>query len=133
MASSLSGSGGWKPPWRYDEEPHAALVVRSSPGRPVVSWAPPGRTQEREFVARFLETRGERLDESELSSDATFLYVVVRRAPRANDDRDTIGPDTPVAEFGYGGPPASPDEWPLVKLETLIQASVFELRGGPCA
>jgi hypothetical protein len=83
MALSHSGRGGWTPPWQYNEEPHAVLIVRSSHDGPSVSWRPSSREGAREFVAQFLEARREGLDESELASDATFLYVVVRRAPKA--------------------------------------------------
>jgi hypothetical protein len=130
MALSHSGRGGWTPPWQYNEEPHAVLIVRSSHDGPSVSWRPSSREGAREFVAQFLEARREGLDESELASDATFLYVVVRRAPKADDDRSMVATDTPVAEFGYGAPPASPDDWPLIELETLIRASISELRRG---
>jgi len=110
----------------YDDEPYALLVVKSSVDGLTVSWTPPGCAATG-VVARFLETSRIELDESDLSSDVTFLYVVMSHAPQSEDDRGDIGTGTPIAEFGFGAPPASPEDWPSVQLKTLLQASVDEL------
>lgn len=123
-----SRSDGWSPPIGYGGEPHATLVVRNTGDGPDVSWGARDDTRAREFVAKFLATRIDGLEQRELRSDATFLYVVMRRPPAAGDEAGELGPDTPIAEFGYGAPPASPDDWPSVPLEDLLQAAVGALR-----
>jgi hypothetical protein len=123
-----SASGGWAPPWAYDEVPHAALIVENRPRDVAVTWKPAGAPTISDAVADFLEARQETLGERELSSEVNFLYVAVRRPPRPREDTSEIGVDTPIAEFGYGAPPTSPEEWPLVELRSLLRASLAALR-----
>lgn len=127
MALCRSGTGGW-PPWAYAEEPHAALLVESRPSGVAISLKPARANAVSDALADFLEARQEVLGESELSSEVNFMYVVVRRPPRAGEETSEIGADTPIAEFGYGSPPISPDEWPLVELSSLLSVSVARLR-----
>jgi len=116
------------PPWAYDGEPYAALIVQSSAREPTLSWDPPGRAPVDAAIAEFLESRRRNLDEGELSSGANFLYVVLRRAPLSDDHSHELGADTPIAEFGYGAPPVSPEAWPMVELKALLDGSVAALR-----
>jgi len=128
MASSRSEGGGWTPPWAYAGEPHAALTATSNGGRPIISWGSANSSQITDAVAQFLQSCYEGLEETDLSSHVNFLYVVARREPQPGDDCRDLQADTPVAEFGFGAPPASPEEWPLVELRTLLAATVADLR-----
>lgn len=96
----------------------------------MVSWVGPEGENMRAFVADFLESRQEHLGQTELSSSASFFYVVVRRALASEGDTGEIGSGTPIAEFGYGSPPACPEGWPLAELATLLRAAIDELRHG---
>jgi hypothetical protein len=80
-------------------------------------------------VAALLEARRQTLGGSDLLSEVNFLYVVVRRPPEQHEASTEIGVDTPIAEFGFGAPPISPDEWPLVELRFLLNAAIAALRG----
>jgi hypothetical protein len=126
MASSLNECG-WEPPWAYSGQPHAALIVRNGVDGVAISWDPRGDERAGRFIGDFLATCLRNSPESDLSDETNFLYVVLRRAPEPGDPSDVIGHDTPIAEFGFGSPPASPEAWPLVTLRTLLQTTVDSL------
>jgi hypothetical protein len=128
MASFLN-EHGWRPPWAYPGRPYSALIVKSRTGGVSISWNPPGPEPPDRHVGEFLAARLRSLNESDLSSEANFLYVVLRCAPGPGERSDLIGGETSIAEFGFGAPPSSPEDWPLLTLRTLLQASVSFLLG----
>ena len=127
MASFHSAGGGWTPHWAYEGVPHAVLVVENRPTNVGLRWNPAGTPPVFDLVAEFLKARQRMLGESELASDVNFLYVVVRRPPQPREIASEIGRDTAIAEFGFGCPPTSPEEWPLVELRSLLKASIAAL------
>jgi hypothetical protein len=126
MASSLN-ERGWKPRWGYSDRPYAALIVRNGVDGVAISWDPWGDERAGRFVGDFLAARLRTSPERYLSFETNFLYVVLRRAPEPDDPIDVIGDDTPIAEFGFGAPPASPEEWPLMTLRSLLQTAASSL------
>ena len=78
-------------------------------------------------AAEFLASRQRHLEEDELASEADFLYLVMRRASQPGDDSDRLDDDSVIAEFGYGSPPASPEDRPLIELRTLLDQSIESL------
>jgi len=119
----------WTPPRAYSGEPYAVFTVQSGAIGFTTTWRRVDTPAARGLVADLLETRSRSLGTGELSSEANYAYVVLRRAPQSNDQGSEIGTNTPIAEFGYGGPPTSPEEWPLVELRVLLEAAVGVLRG----
>ena len=126
---SFPEANDWRPPYGYPDIPHAILRVTSAEGDGWLSWIPSGSAELDAFAGDFLNGRLADLSESDLLSEANFLYVVFRRAPSPEDTRMQVGRDTPIAEFGYGGPPRSPEEWPVVELRTLLESAIRKLRG----
>jgi len=118
---------GWRPPHAFRDVPHAILTVTSADADGLAWWVPSSSAELREFAGVFLQDRLSRLGEADLSSEANFLHVVFGRAPAPGDSRVQVGPDTPIVEFGFGGPPVSPEEWPLVELRALLMSAVQEL------
>jgi hypothetical protein len=126
---SFPDEDDWVPPRAFSGDPHAVFVVKSGAGGVVTSWEPPGSTLLEEFVRKFLENRMGNLSDGDLSLEVNFAYVVLRRAPLPGEEAGTMGRNTPIAEFGYGSPPAAPEAWPLVELRVVLQEAVRALRG----
>ena len=66
------------------------------------------------------------MPEVDLSSDANFLYVLLSRAPQSGDTVG-VGDGSPVAEFGFGSPPSSPEDWPCIEVRQLLRLAIEEL------
>ena len=122
MASFHSDT--WRPPWAYRGRLYAVFIARTGGDGLVTSLEPPGDDTVVSATSRFLAARLGVLPESERSAEASFLYVLFRRAPEPGDAPDEIGRETAIAEFGYGGPPLSPEEWPLLEVPILLQQAI---------
>lgn len=120
MESPHNAQRGWHPPWTYHGQPHAALVVMSWPDGIVATWHSGGDPACAEATRAFLAARLAGLPEMELTSEANFLYVVLGRPPRRTDKTDVVSATGAIAEFGYGSPPASPEEWPVLGVRDLV-------------
>ena len=62
-----------------------------------------------------------------MSSDANFLYVLLSRASQSADTVVGVGDGSPVAEVGFGSPPASPEDWPCIQVRQLLRLAIEEL------
>ena len=120
---SFRGESGWKPRWAYHREPYVVLIARSGVDGVTVCWDPGGNQSPKQFVAEFLDARVRSLPEREFESEVNYLYVVLRRGPEFGDINNVIGPRTPIAEFGYGAPPSSPEDWPLMSLREVLRST----------
>jgi hypothetical protein len=78
------------------------------------------------LARRFLTTKLHSAESAELSSDASFLYLVLSREPLAAD-QDAIGSTGPLVEYGFGEFPAAPEEWSSCSLGHLLARAVQEL------
>lgn len=128
MVSSRNVNSSWSPPWHYAGEPRALLVSESRPEGIRCNLSPPDSWSAAPHLAAFLDARLRTLADAELLSEANYLYLVLRRLPSPDDEPDEIGEHTPIAEFGYGGPPTSSEDWPLVELNTLLESALRFLR-----
>jgi hypothetical protein len=117
----------WKLPRAFKGRPYSILVVRTCRVGVEVNWHYGNDKISSEYAADFLEDKADSLSSSELSSEVNFLYLVFRRQPDPTDNVGVVSAQSPVAEFGYGGPPVSPEAWPEVSLETLLKKAVDAL------
>jgi hypothetical protein len=92
-----------------------------------ISWNPGVDERVSQVVGEFLAARFESMREMDLSSEANFFYVVLHRAPKPGERSVIIGRESPIIEFGFGGPPHSPEDWPMVTLASLLQTAVDSL------
>jgi hypothetical protein len=126
-AASSVDEHSWKVPRGYTGQPWAVLIARSEVDGVTISWDPRGDERSAPFVRKFLAAQLRGSPESDLAFEVNFLYVVLRRAPEPDEPSATIGRDTPIAEFGCGAPPASPEDWPLISLGTLLRMAAESL------
>ena len=124
MTSYLSDIDGWLPPCAHGGERHALFMAANKTDALVTAWLTGHATVSPGPLATFLRRRLEELSGSDLGSEANFLYVVFRRQPLNFEAVTEIDLDSAVAEFGYGSPPSSPVEWPLVPIHQLLRTAV---------
>ena len=117
----------WIPRWAYTGPRYAAFVARTRMGDVEVSWHDAYDTSTAHYIAEFLTSELRDLTECDLLSGANYLYIVIRRPPLATDAH-VIGDRTPIAEFGFGAPPSSPEEWVVVELRALLESTIAVLR-----
>jgi hypothetical protein len=124
------GGGGWMPRRGYAGEIHATFIAKSEPVGITISWETNAPVEPMVgFVSGYLDVQLQRRPEADLADEVNYLYVVLRRAPEPNEQSNEIGAGTPIAAFGFGSPPSSPEEWPLVELRSLLRSAIRELRG----
>lgn len=120
-------SNGWVPPWSFSGVPHAAVVVTTEADDAPVQVHAFGEDVG-SFVSAFLEARLRSLEETDLSDEVSFLYVVLGRAPHRDEDAAMITDGGAVLEFGFGAAPSAPSAWPPVPLRVLLLAAIESLR-----
>ena len=123
----LKDDCNWCPPLAHQGEMLACLVVTNEQTGIRILWKVPPLGASNSVAIEFLNRRSRSMSEMELCSLVNFLYVVIRRVPKGRESPSDIGIDTPIAEFGYGAPPSSPEEWPLLPLRDLLERVVSSL------
>ncbi len=125
---SLSAAGGWRPRYVYEGRPLAGVLAWQEPGGAEIATCSDAAGRGLLAARAFLIARLHELSTtSESEFPVNFLYVLVRRESTASDEIGVIAPGSPVAEFGYGGPPSSPEDWPVVPLRALMTATINAL------
>jgi hypothetical protein len=110
----------WTPKWTTGHTAVSAVVVVNTPTGPAVSWRGVDAQGVRHFARAFLSFRAQTLPLSETEAAVGFLYLVFSRLPTAADCPNIIDRKSPIAEFGYGSPPACPEDFPLTDLPTFL-------------
>jgi hypothetical protein len=128
MATSHS-QDGWRPRWAYAGEPFGALIARNARDGLALSWISAEGDLPTVFIGEFLAARLQGLPLSETEAEANYFYVLLRRAPKPGDEGGTIGRETAIAEFGYGCPPSSPEDWPTRLISDLLKSAIDSLLG----
>jgi hypothetical protein len=127
MASSTNEET-WKPRWSFKGEPYAAVVFTSQPpARPAHELYDEATSL---LVANFLSSRLKTSTELDLQSDASFLYVLLERAPAHGAECLEIEERSAFVEFGFGMAPAAPEEWETIPLRELIGRAIHWLKNG---
>ncbi|MCA9592758.1 MAG: hypothetical protein KC776_05590 [Myxococcales bacterium] len=119
-------TSSWKPRIAHRGPRYAVFAFATEP-HVRGTWSTRVTGSDAAFVAAFLNRQLQLLKESELTSDASFLYVVLRSAAQ-HDDELAVTQDGPVAELGYGRSPRAPDIWPLLEVRELMALAVAALR-----
>jgi hypothetical protein len=117
----------WQAPRRYSGPAYSEFVLTNRVAGAHSSWTGDRGESSRAAVADFLIQRARSMPQVDLSSDANFLYVLLSRARQCADTVVDVGDGSPVAEFGFGSPPASPEDWPCIPVGQLLRLAIEEL------
>lgn len=125
-------SENWSPPWRQTDRTGAFVIASLASTISTVLELPPGadRLRTRTWLGGWLKAWLVQASEADRSQPATFLYVVLRSTPIEGDPYG-MAKDRPVAEFGIGTEPCSPDTWVEKTAEELILTAVDDLSTEP--
>lgn len=115
-------STGWKPHTEYRASRYATVVWVSEPETQASQERLPNE-RDVAFVVGFLKHRLEIEGERQLSTEVSYLVLVLARPP-GEADAFEITQDGPAVEFGYGVYPSAPESWPSTTLRELLHAAI---------
>ncbi len=121
-------SESWVPPWRQPDRTGAFVIATLVATVSTLLELPPGtdRSLARTWLKGWLLAWRSQASQADRSQLATFLYIVLRSAPKEGDLYG-VAKDRPVAEFGFGTDPCSPDTWVERAVEELILDAIADL------